>query len=150
FGASVFVEHLTIELAQAVDFGALAYSASGGASAGLGIVPGSADGYSTIEGDNNAFGYVIGGTFSPTEDTNIALSYRSKVEHKITGGKATFDVPGNVDALLHLKAQGMFVDTSGKATVTLPASATLSVSHRVNDRWTLMGDISRTAWATAF
>ena len=55
FGASVFVEHLTIELAQAVDFGALAYSASGGASAGLGIVPGSADGYSTIEGDNNAF-----------------------------------------------------------------------------------------------
>jgi long-chain fatty acid transport protein len=150
FGASVFVEHLTIELANAVDFGAVAYSASGGASAGLGIVPGSADGYATVEGDNNAFGYVIGGTFSPTEDTNIALSYRSKVEHKITGGKARFDVPGNVDALLHLKAQGLFIDTSGKATVTLPASATLSVSHRVNDRWTVMGDVSRTAWSTAF
>lgn len=34
--------------------------------------------------------------------------------------------------------------------MTLPASATLSVSHRINDRWTVMGDISRTAWSTAF
>lgn len=150
FGASVFVEHLTIELGQAVDFGAVAFSASKGASAGLGIVPGSADGSSTIEGNNNAVGYVIGGTFSPTENTNIALSYRSKVEHKITGGKARFDVPGNVEALLHLKALGQFVDTSGKATVTLPASATLSVTHKINDRWMVMGDVSRTAWAPAF
>jgi len=150
FGASVFVEHLTIELANAVDFGAVAYSASGGASAALGLVPGSADGYATVEGDNNAVGYVIGGTFSPTEDTNIALSYRSKVEHKITGGKARFDVPGKVDAALGLQAKGLFIDTSGKATVTLPASATLSVTHKVNDRWTVMGDVSRTAWATAF
>jgi len=150
FGASVFVEHLTIELANAVDFGAVAYSSSKGASAALGLVPGSADGYATVEGNNNAVGYVIGGTFSPTENTNIALSYRSKVEHKITGGKARFDVPGKVDAVLGLAAKGLFVDTSGKATVTLPASATLSVTHKVNDRWTVMGDVSRTAWATAF
>ncbi len=175
FGASVFVEHLTIELANAVDFGAVAYAgaqqraaatvlgaggtpaqaaaaaqAAAGQMAALGLVPGNADGYATIEGDNNAFGYVIGGTFSPTEDTNIALSYRSKVEHKITGGKATFDVPQNVQVVLNTAGNGLFVNTSGKATVTMPASATLSVSHRVNDRWTVMGDVSRTAWSTAF
>ncbi|MCD9088472.1 outer membrane protein transport protein [Stenotrophomonas sp. SY1] len=150
FGASVFVEHLTIELTNAVDFGTIAYAGSNGASAAVGLTPGSADGFASMEGDNNAVGYVIGGTFSPSEDTNIALSYRSKVEHKITGGDAKFDVPALAAAALRTDARGIFVNTSGKATVTLPASATLSVTHRINDRWTVMGDVSRTAWAPAF
>lgn len=175
FGASVFVEHLTIELTNAVDFGAVtnagaqqkaagavlaaggtpaqaaaAAQQAGAAAAQAGFYPGSADGFASVEGDNNAVGYVIGGTFSPSEDTNIALSYRSKVEHKITGGKAKFNVPGNVAAALNTQGAGIFINTSGKATVTLPASATLSVTHRVNDRWTVMGDVTRTAWAPAF
>lgn len=150
FGASVFVEHLTIEISNAVDFGAIAFSQSRGATATLGLVPGSADGFATVEGDNNAFGYTLGTTLSPSEDTNIAFTYRSKVEHKITGGKGTFDVPPAVDAALGLTAMGQFVNTSGKATVTLPASASVSITHRVNDRWTVMGDLSRTAWKSAF
>ena len=150
FGVSVFYEHLAIELSNAVDFGAIAYSATNGASAGLGLYPGSADGFATIEGKNNAWGYVLGATFSVTEDTNIALSYRSKVKHKIDDGKATFDVPGNVATALQTQARGIFVNTGGKAELTLPASAILSVTHRVNDRWTVMGDLSRTAWTPSF
>lgn len=150
FGIGVFAEHLTIELSNAIDFGTIAYSATKGASAALGLYPGSADGFATIEGQNNAWGYVLGATFSVTEDTNIALSYRSKVEHEINDGKATFDVPGNVATVLQTQARGLFVNTGGKATVTLPASAILSVTHRVNDRWTVMGDVSRTAWASSF
>ncbi|WP_028840240.1 outer membrane protein transport protein [Thermomonas fusca] len=150
FGVSVFYEHLAIELSNAVDFGAVAYGATNGASAALGLYPGSADGFATIEGKNNAWGYVLGATFSVTEDTNIALSYRSKVKHKIDDGKATFDVPGNVATALQTQARGIFVNTGGKAELTLPASATLSLTHRVNDRWTVMGDLSRTAWAPSF
>ena len=177
FGASVFVEHLTIELANALDMGAIVNSGAqdkaeaqlrklvpnptaaqimgargqGAQQAALqGFSPGSADGSVTIEGDNNAFGYVLGTTLSPSEDTNIAFSYRSKVEHKITDGKADFTVPANVAAALGQPGSGLFVDSSGKATVTLPASLTMSVTHRVNDRWTVMGDLSRTAWSTAF
>jgi long-chain fatty acid transport protein len=150
FGVGVFVEHLAIELSNAVDFGAIAYSATNGASAALGLYPGSADGFATIKGKNNAWGYVLGATFSVTEDTNIALSYRSKVDHEINDGKATFDVPGNVATVLQTQARGIFVNTGGKAELTLPASATLSVTHRVNDRWTVMGDVSRTAWAPSF
>jgi len=175
FGASVFVEHLTIELSNALDMGsvingtaqqkaaAAALAAGGGAAqaqaaaqaaaqqmAAMGFYPGSADGFVTIEGDNNAFGYVLGTTLSPSEDTNIAFSYRSKVEHKITGGKANFEVTPATAALLAQTAPGTFIDASGKATVTLPASVTMSVSHRINDRWTVMGDVSRTAWKSAF
>ena len=144
FGASVFVEHLTIELSNNIDFGA--------ALAGRvpGYTPGSSDGKLTVEGDNNAVGWTVGGLFSPDENTHIGISYRSKVEHKITGGDATFDVPSNAAAVLAVAQPGRFVTTSGKATVTLPASATLSVTHNINDRWTVMGDVTRTAWSTAF
>ncbi|NIJ67603.1 outer membrane protein transport protein [Xanthomonas sp. 60] len=145
FGASVFVEHLTIELSNAIDFGtALAQSRVPG------FRPGSADGKLTVEGDNNAVGWTVGGLFSIDENTHIGLSYRSKVTHKITGGDATFDVPANAAAVLAVAQPGRFVTTSGKATVKLPASATLSVTHNINDRWTVMGDVTRTAWSTAF
>lgn len=175
FGASVFVEHLTIELSTAIDFGAAINGAAAQQAAAealrvgatpamaaqaaqnmslqmarMGFYPGSADGRMVISGDNNAVGYVLGLTASPTENTNIALSYRSKVEHKITGGDAEFDVPANAAAFLAQTAPGQYVDTSGRATVTLPASAVLSVTHKVNDRWTVMGDVARTAWASAF
>ncbi len=145
FGASVFVEHLTIELSNAIDYGALM------ASRGVpGFTPGSNDGTLKIEGDNNAVGWTVGGLFSIDENTHIGLSYRSKVEHKITGGDATFDGGERARQVLSVVAPGTFTNTSGKATVTLPASATLSVTHKVNDRWTVMGDVTRTAWSTAF
>lgn len=144
FGASVFVEHLTIELSNNIDFGA--------ALAGRvpGYAPGSSDGKLTVEGDNNAVGWTVGGLFSPDENTHIGISYRSKVEHKITGGDATFDKSAQVATILAATQPGQFIDTSGKATLTLPASATFSVTHNVNDRWTVMGDVTRTAWSTAF
>ncbi|WP_426806132.1 outer membrane protein transport protein, partial [Stenotrophomonas sp. SrG] len=31
-----------------------------------------------------------------------------------------------------------------------PASAPMSITHKVNARWTVMGDGTRTAWSTAF
>ncbi|GAB3047022.1 outer membrane protein transport protein [Stenotrophomonas tumulicola] len=145
FGASVFVEHLTIELSNAIDFGTAL--AQGGVP---GFAPGNADGKLTVEGDNNAVGWTVGGLFSVDENTHIGLSYRSKVEHKITGGDATFIVPPDAATVLGVVQPGNFINTSGKATVTLPASATLSVTHNINDRWTVMGDVTRTAWSTAF
>ena len=145
FGASVFVEHMTIELGNAIDFGAIMAQ-----SRVPGYAPGSADGSLKVKGDNNAFGWTIGGLFSPSEDTHIGISYRSKVEHKITGGEATFEVPTGVAGVLGQARPGWFVNTDGRATVTLPASATFSVTHNVNDRLTIAADVTRTAWSTAF
>lgn len=148
FGASVFVEHLTIELSSAIDFGTAIYAQPGGAQ--LGFRPGNADGTMTIEGDNNAWGFVVGTTVTPVEGTNLAFTYRSKVEHKITGGKANFDVPANAAAVLGLVAPGQYVDTSGRATLTLPAVFNFSITHALNDRWMVMADLSRTAWSPSF
>jgi len=146
FGASVFVEHLSIELQNAIDFGSLL---ARGAPA-LGFLPGSLDGYSTIKGGNNEVGFTVGGLFSFTENTHLGLSYRSKVTHKINDGDAIFDVPPQAAAVLGQSAPGTFVDTNGRAKVRLPAVITASLSHAINDRWTVMADISHTRWETAF
>lgn len=145
FGASVFAEYMTIELGNAIDFGAIV------AQAGVpGFAPGSADGSLRIEGDNVRLGWTAGGLFSPSENTHIGISYRSKVEHKIKDGDATFTKNPQVTAILGAARPGWFVDTKGSATVTLPASATLSVTHHVNDRLMIAADVTRTAWSTAF
>jgi len=144
-GASVFVERLDIEMSNAIDFGAIL------ANAGVpGYVPGNADGFSTIEGNDTSLGYVLGSTFSLNENTHIALSYRSKVEHKITDGTARFEVPTATAATLAVARPGWFINTAGQAKMTLPASATLSASHQLNERWAIMADISHTYWKSAF
>jgi len=146
FGATVFVEHLSIELQSAVDFGTALFGVPG-----LGITPGSLDGYSTIKGNNNEVGFTLGGLFSFTENTHLGLSYRSKVTHKINDGDAIFVVPTTARGVLNAaNRSGEFVDTNGRANVRLPAVMTASLSHAINDRWTIMADVSHTRWETAF
>lgn len=172
FGASVFVERLDVDLTSAVDGGtainasaqqraaatvlarggtqaqaAAAARQAGIQAAQLGFSPGTADGYLRIKGDEMSVGYTLGMTVSPVEGTNIAFSYRSEVEHKITDGKADFTMTPAAAAFLASAAPGTFVDSNGRATITLPASATVSFTHRVNDQWKIMADVSRTAWS---
>ncbi|HEY9254562.1 MAG TPA: outer membrane protein transport protein [Stenotrophomonas sp.] len=142
FGASVFGERLDVDLSNAIDFGTALY-----AQRVPGFAPGTADGRLRIEGDNTAIGYTLGGLFSIDENTHIGFSYRSEVEHKITNGTADFTVPGNAAAVLAVAAPGQYVDTGGRATITLPASATASFTHKFNDQWSLMADVTRTAWS---
>ncbi|MCL7715535.1 outer membrane protein transport protein [Stenotrophomonas mori] len=172
FGASVFAERLNVDLTSALDMGtainasaqqkaAAAALAAGGSPAQaaaaaqqaaqqmaqMGFSPGSADGFLRIKGDKVTYGYTLGTTLTPVEGTNIAFSYRSSVKHKINDGNARFTVPPNAAALLAATAPGTFIDSKGRASITLPASATVSFSHRINDQWSLMADVSRTAWS---
>ena len=77
---------------------AAASQAAARQAAQLGFSPGTADGYLRIKGDEVSVGYTLGMTVTPVEGTNIAFSYRSKVEHKITDGKADFTIPQNAAA----------------------------------------------------
>ncbi|HEY0333335.1 MAG TPA: outer membrane protein transport protein [Stenotrophomonas sp.] len=142
FGVNVFAERLDVDLSNALDFGTILYSRRV-----PGFAPGSADGGLRIEGDSTEVGYTLGGLFSIDENTHIGLTYRGEVEHKITNGTADFTVPGNAAAVLAVAAPGTFVDADGRATITLPASATISFTHKFNEQWSLMADVSRTAWS---
>jgi len=175
FGASVFAERLNVDLSSALDMGAaingaaqqkaaaaalgmgatpaqaaLAAQAAAQQLAQLGFYPGSGDGYLRIKGDKVSYGYTLGTTLTPVEGTNIAFSYRSAVKHKINDGNAYFTMPndgGKAAAFLAANAPGTFVDSRGRASITLPASATVSFTHRINDQWSVMADVTRTAWS---
>ena len=141
-GASVFAERLNVDLTSAVDTGtainataqrtaaarvlaaggtaaqaAAASQAAARQAAQLGFSPGTADGYLRIKGDEVSVGYTLGMTVTPVEGTNIAFSYRSKVEHKITDGKADFTIPQNAAAFLATAAPV----PSSTATVARPS-----------------------------
>ncbi len=143
FGASVFAERLNIDLAGAMDLGAALYGKVPG------FTPGSADAYNRIKGNNTAVGYTLGGLFSIDENTNIGLTYRSQMDHKIDDGSARFtaDTTSGQQALAVLQSQGLFVNSKGKATVKLPASATISFTHRFEGPWSVMADVTRTGWS---
>ncbi|MCD7097786.1 outer membrane protein transport protein [Stenotrophomonas sp. MMGLT7] len=143
FGASVFAERLDVDLTSAMDLGAALYGVVPG------FVPGGADGYNRIKGNNTEVGFTLGSLFSIDENTHIGFTYRSEVEHKISDGTARFTADGTAgtQALAVLRTQGLFVDSKGRATITLPASASASFTHRINDQWSIMADVTRTAWS---
>ena len=142
FGASVFAERLDIDLTNAVDFGAALHA--GGAP---GFGPGSADGLARVKGHATEFGFTLGGLFTIVEGTNVGFTYRSQVEHKVDNGSASFEVPGGAMAILSLVAPNQYVKTGANAKLILPASATASFTHAINDRWSVMADVTRTAWS---
>lgn len=149
FGAQVFVERLEVDLSNAVDLGTVMVSQGAGP---LGFAPGNADVYSQLEGSSNDWGFTVGGLFSIDENTHLGLSYRSKVKHEITNGKAQFS-PTNTLATQGqavLAARGLFVNTGGRATIELPASTTLSFTRKLNDKVTIMADWSHTFWKPSF
>ena len=144
FGASVFGERLDVDLSNAIDFGTALYAAGLGA---YGFAPGNADGALRVKGHSTKMGFTLGGLFSIDENTNIGMTYRSRVKHKITNGTADFTVPAAAAAVLSVAQPGAYVDSKGRANLIMPATATLSVFHRINERWSVMGDVTRTAWS---
>lgn len=157
FGAQVFVERLEVDLSNMVDLSTALVGRAGSpqeaaALIGAGFRPGNADLYSQLEGSSNDWGYTVGTLLSFDENTHLGLSYRSKVKHEIDNGKATFTATNTqaTQGLSITSPRGLFVNTSGKAEIELPASATLSFTTEVNDKLTLMADVSHTFWAPSF
>jgi long-chain fatty acid transport protein len=140
-GGSAIYQYADAELSNAVDFGAI-LAAQGLAPA---FLPQSADGKATIEGDDYAWGWTIGGLWRIDSRINIGFNYRSEIEHELTG-TADFSVPANAAAVFAGLPGNLFTDTGGRAELSTPAVATLSGHWQATDRVSLMADIARTYW----
>lgn len=95
-----------------------------------------------FKGDNWGLGYNGGVLFKPWDDTNVGVTYRSRIQHKLQGDLDYQDVNGIVGGALGKTVQ------SGPTTVdvTLPASIGLSVSHDLNPKLTVASDVQWTEW----
>lgn len=135
--------YLEGEFTNAVDFGTLNQIplALGGLGGALGPAgPGQADGRAAIDGDSWGFGFNVGALFELSSDTRVGIHYRSEVEQNIEG---------NVVFTLPTPALGaIFSNAAVKSNVTLPATASISGVHQVNDEWAVMADYTWTGWSS--
>ncbi len=96
-----------------------------------------ANDFVNIRGDAGAFGYNFGGIAQITPQTRLALTYRSELKFNLKG-KYDVDVP--------VTAAG-FVDQDIKAVLKTPASASLAISHKLNDELEILSDLTWTGWS---
>lgn len=104
---------------------------------------GGADIGSTVTGDDKmSFGYNVGVIFSPVSDTRIGLSYRSEVDLELEGETELNNVP--VPTMPTVRTN---LEYDAGLDVTLPDVIDLSITQRLNDRWTVYGTVMRTGWS---
>ncbi|HED18452.1 MAG TPA: hypothetical protein ENI74_02995 [Gammaproteobacteria bacterium] len=149
-GVGISLQYIDAKLTQNIDQGSLcvptlaqlqALGAPGADPANCtGLVPQGSDGFAKVEGDNWAGGFNLGLLYEPTNSTRIGLAYRSKVNQQLTG-KARFK-----NTIPQLSPFGLFVKTGISADINLPQTASLSIYHDVNTRWSVMADATWTGW----
>ena len=142
-GGGFNIQYAEAKLAQGIDFGSACVGALGaGACGGLGLLPQMADGIGVFRGEDVSYGLNFGALYQWTPETRIGFHYRSKIEHEFDG-KTEFGTPAAAAAIT---GGNTFITTDSKAKLPIPASMSLSALHQMNDRWTVMGDLTHTRW----
>ena len=100
--------------------------------------PNGPDGETKIKGDDTAIGYNIGVMVQATDRTRLGLTYHSMVDYKLEGNtRVSYPIPqlglnGKFDASLKIKT---------------PESVDFSVTHELDDHWTLYAGSTWTRWS---
>jgi len=121
-GAGVNFQRADAKLSNAVNFGALG------------------EGAATVKGHDTAWGWNAGVMYSVTPNTRIGAAYRSSMGYKIDANVSFANRPAALG--------GVLPDGAVTADVTLPATASLSLFHRLTPQWDLLADVSWTDWST--
>jgi long-chain fatty acid transport protein len=103
-----------------------------------------------VTGDNWALGYNLGLLYEFDDSNRIGLTYRSEVSHKLEGD-GEFDLYPALREFLDRPDVGLttlFTDTGVTAEADMPASASLSGVFALNDRLSLLADITWTGWSS--
>jgi long-chain fatty acid transport protein len=97
--------------------------------------PGLAASPVTMNLSGDSWGWNVGALFNVSPETKVGASYRSAVNHDVTG---TINVGGAV------------APSSGnaKANIKLPDVFILSGTHQMSSKWQLLGDVSWTGWSS--
>ncbi|MGE8358970.1 OmpP1/FadL family transporter [Pseudomonas sp.] len=96
------------------------------------------DGQVKIRGNDTALGYNIGFLFEVTPQTRFGLTYHSMVDYKLEG-----------DTLIRGSGFGPFDGNEYDASLKLktPESVDVSITHELNDRWTVYAGSTWTRWS---
>lgn len=99
---------------------------------------GTNDGKVKIKGDDIALGFNVGIMVQATEDTRLGATYHSKVKYKLDGD-TKIEGPG------FGPLSGQKYDAS--LDITTPESVDFSVTHELDENWTLYAGSTWTRWS---
>lgn len=144
-GGGISAQYVDVELSRAIDFGSICFGSLGAGICGpAGYLPQRRDGKVTVEGNDWGFGYNLGVMFTPRNDLRFGLAYRSKISHKLSGD-AAFERPAGLPA--PLAASPTFTDGGANASVDLPESLSLGAYADLNQKWSVMADVTWMRWS---
>ncbi|MEG7362260.1 outer membrane protein transport protein [Pseudomonas citronellolis] len=107
----------------------------------------------SIKGDDTALGYNLGVMVDLTEDTTWGLTYHSKVKYHLGGHTSISGAPNtSLSAITGLPIPGTLAQAvngkyDAKLDITLPESVDTSITHKLDDKWTLYGGAVWTRWS---
>ncbi|KAF1020766.1 MAG: Outer membrane protein P1 [Pseudomonas sp.] len=93
-----------------------------------------------IKGDDTATGFNAGILVQPLDSTRIGVTYHSQVVYHLTGKT-------NASGFLTDLVDGGPQRYDAKLNVTTPSSVDFSVTHQLNDDWTLYAGSTYTRWS---
>jgi len=145
-GFGVSAMYMEAVLSQMIDFGLATFSVHSTPSL---VSNPNMDVYSNMEADSWGYGFNLGALYELNDNTRFGFSYRSEVEQDLEG-TVDFVHPeaSVVGATLAGAAASNFPDQGVSGTITLPASAQMSVFHQLNSQWAVMADIMWTEWSS--
>lgn len=146
-GAGFDAQYAHVRLTNAIDLGTLCVTVEGltpELCRAAGLPPQSADASAKLVGDSWGFGWNVGVLWQPRPGTRIGATYRSRVQHDFGGG-ADFSVPAKARALV--APTGQLRDTSFRAPVQFPDSASLAAFQQLTPRLAVMADVTWTHWS---
>lgn len=132
-GFGLQIQHADARISNAVDFGAVL------AGRGARVAPGSADGRSTLSGDDLAFGWQVGAQWRPLPGTGLGVAFRSAIHHELEGDVRFEGVPAPLATT--------FRDGGGRVKLTTPESASLGLTQALGSGFTLLATAEWTNWS---
>ncbi|MFA5257198.1 MAG: outer membrane protein transport protein [Opitutales bacterium] len=132
-GAGVSVEYVSAHLTNAIDLNR----------DGTPLL----DGFNDLKGDDIAYGWNLGLLYEASPATRFGAHYRSSVKAHLEGD-ADFTLP-ELPAPMAMYAV-VFADQKIGADLTLPDSLSVSFFHQLNDKWSVMGDVTWMNWSTFY
>jgi long-chain fatty acid transport protein len=136
-GAGLDLQRSNAQLANMIDFGSLGFLL------GAPLAPQGSDGRLELDVADWAIGYDLSLAWDLHDRSRLAVTYRSKVEHTLSGD-ARFTVPAEAQLFT---AMGQFVNTSATTVLPMPRELSIGGSHELAPNWVLLGDFTWTDWS---
>ena len=112
------------------------------------LTPPGVDGYARIKGDDWGYGYQVGGFWKLTPNDRVAINYRSKISHRLSGTGDFTSTPGYQLLQANPALAGSlppFSNTTGTADFTTPAVLSGSYWHQA-EKFGFGIDLAWTKW----